>query len=155
MGLRLHPNLFKQHPCSKISLTTFSSKSKISSSQGVATDGSSDPIISLAQALATAKEKVHEYFCDSFDTPKVMGVISELITTFNNVDQNANPNEVQELAQWVTRIVTILGLNGKVSPESCGIGWEGTDIPEPAKNFFIHSQRCVTPCVKPRNHKAK
>ncbi|KAJ1709610.1 cysteinyl-tRNA synthetase [Aspergillus flavus] len=104
--------------------------------QGVATDGSSDPIISLAQALATAKEKVHEYFCDSFDTPKVMGVISELITTFNNVDQNANPNEVQELAQWVTRIVTILGLNGKVSPESCGIGWEGTDIPEPAKQFL-------------------
>ncbi|RAQ41627.1 inosine/uridine-preferring nucleoside hydrolase [Aspergillus flavus] len=104
--------------------------------QGVATDGSSDPIISLAQALATAKEKVHEYFCDSLDTPKVMGVISELITTFNNVDQNANPNEVQELAQWVTRIVTILGLNGKVSPESCGIGWEGTDIPEPAKQFL-------------------
>ncbi|QMW29019.1 hypothetical protein G4B84_004354 [Aspergillus flavus NRRL3357] len=61
--------------------------------QGVATDGSSDPIISLAQALATAKEKVHEYFCDSFDTPKVMGVISELITTFNNVDQNANPTK--------------------------------------------------------------
>lgn len=29
MGLRLHPNLFKQHPRSKISLTTFSSKSKI------------------------------------------------------------------------------------------------------------------------------
>ncbi|KAE8139113.1 cysteinyl-tRNA synthetase [Aspergillus pseudotamarii] len=135
-GVEITPELIQTASVWEDKLNNFFVKVKDPSGPGATTDITSDPNISLAQALATTKAKAHQYFCDSFDTPKVMRVISELVSTFNNVDQNANLNEVQDLAQWVTRIVTILGLNGKVSPESCGIGWEGTDIPEPAKPFL-------------------
>ncbi|KAL4953322.1 tRNA synthetases class I (C) catalytic domain-containing protein [Aspergillus filifer] len=37
----------------------------------------------LSKALQAAKDNVHEYFCDPFNTPKVMTAISDLVSVFN------------------------------------------------------------------------
>lgn len=48
----------------------------------------SSPTRFPADGLKTAQEKVHEHLCDSFDTPGAMGVISELVSTFNSLDRS-------------------------------------------------------------------
>lgn len=65
-----------------------------------------------------------------------MTAISDLVSVFNTQDNRyLDPAVVDSAARWVTRIVTILGLNGTASPDSAGIGWEGIDVPEAAKPF--------------------
>ncbi|KAL4790736.1 tRNA synthetases class I (C) catalytic domain-containing protein [Aspergillus venezuelensis] len=84
-----------------------------------------------------AKDNVHEYLCDSFNTPKVMTAISDLASVFNTQDiMSLNPTAVYAVAIWITRIVTILGLNGAVSPDDAGIGWEDSNVPDAAKPFL-------------------
>jgi cysteinyl-tRNA synthetase len=91
----------------------------------------------IADILKTAQAKVYELLCDSFDTPGVMSVISELVSTFNSLDRSTlDPLEVDNLARWITSIVNMLGLNGAASPDSLEIGWQGIDVPEPAKRFL-------------------
>ncbi|RAH65439.1 cysteine--tRNA ligase [Aspergillus aculeatinus CBS 121060] len=103
--------------------------------QTSATDAASTE--TLTQALKSTQDKVDEHFCDSFDTPRVMAAISELITTFNSLDiQTLEPQAIESTAKWVTRIVTIFGLNGATPVDKCEIGWEGTDVPEVAKQYL-------------------
>ncbi|KAB8208125.1 hypothetical protein BDV34DRAFT_222947 [Aspergillus parasiticus] len=64
-----------------------------------------------------------------------MSAISELVSTFNDSGQSVSAKQMEDLGQWITQIVNILGLNGTASPEGTEIGWRGTDIPEPAKPF--------------------
>jgi cysteinyl-tRNA synthetase len=91
----------------------------------------------ISEALKIAQQKVDEYLCDSFDTPGAMGVISELVSSFNSAEKSSLvPEEVHELARWITSIVNIFGLNGTASPDSPEIGWEGFDIPEASKRFI-------------------
>ncbi|KAL4965141.1 tRNA synthetases class I (C) catalytic domain-containing protein, partial [Aspergillus stella-maris] len=91
-------------------------------------------IVFLLGALQIAMDNVHEYLSDSFNTPKVMTAISDLVSVFNTQDiLSLNPTAVDAVAIWINRIVTILGLNGTASPDDAGIGWEGTNIPDAAK----------------------
>ncbi|KAL4922577.1 tRNA synthetases class I (C) catalytic domain-containing protein [Aspergillus aurantiobrunneus] len=90
-----------------------------------------------AKDVFVARDNVHEYFCDSFNTPRVMGAISDLVSVFNSQDiRTLDPTVAGAVARWVTRIVTILGLNGTSSPDSASIGWEGIDVPDAAKPFL-------------------
>lgn len=91
----------------------------------------------LSKALDMARENIHEYFCDSFNTPKVMGAISDLISEFNTQSlQTLDSKVVDATARWLTQIVTILGLNGTTFPDSTTIGWQGIDVPDAAKAFL-------------------
>jgi cysteinyl-tRNA synthetase len=90
----------------------------------------------LLSALGKARADVDTALCDSFNTPAVMRILSDLVTQSNSVDRLSNQT-VFSLAQWVTRIVTIFGLNpeGDLSnPDR--IGWSGLDIPAPAKPYI-------------------
>jgi cysteinyl-tRNA synthetase len=90
----------------------------------------------LKTVLAEAKEKVDKALCDSFDTPKAMAAISSLITTFNNTDRSTtSPEDVHDVALYVTKMVNIFGLNGKGATEPEQIGWDGIDIPDSAKPY--------------------
>ncbi|KAK4215716.1 tRNA synthetases class I (C) catalytic domain-containing protein [Rhypophila decipiens] len=87
-------------------------------------------------ALDKAKADVDIALCDSFNTSAVMRILSDLVIEFNSVAGTLSDETVILLARWVTRMVTILGLDheGDLSnPDR--IGWSGLEIPAPAKPY--------------------
>ncbi|KAF2760585.1 hypothetical protein EJ05DRAFT_484297 [Pseudovirgaria hyperparasitica] len=95
----------------------------------------------LIDALDKAKSNVDAALCDSFNTPAVMKILSDLITQTNSAEQLSNKTVIL-LARWITRIVTIFGLDpeGDLS-NSERIGWSGLDIPAPAKPYIYPASR--------------
>ncbi|RDW82331.1 hypothetical protein BP6252_03443 [Coleophoma cylindrospora] len=90
----------------------------------------------LSIALEKAKKETDDALCDSFNTPLVMQAISNLVTEANSAisnDSTVDTASVLSIAQWITRIITIFGLNGNASPNTTTIGWEGVSIPIPAQ----------------------
>jgi cysteinyl-tRNA synthetase len=105
------------------------------SSNNTANDQPS-PSTPLSAALEKAKKETDAALCDSFNTPLVMQSISNLVTEANSAisnDPNTDTTSLLSIAQWITRIVTIFGLNGSASPNTTTIGWEGVSIPTPAQ----------------------
>ncbi|KAK5155718.1 hypothetical protein LTR04_005763, partial [Oleoguttula sp. CCFEE 6159] len=95
----------------------------------------------LAEALTTAEAEVFEALCDSFDTPSVMRIISQLISTYNSADKTTVSDEdVLTVARWITKMVNTFGLDSHPSQED-RIGWSGIDIPEIAKPFVYPISR--------------
>ncbi|KAL4917982.1 tRNA synthetases class I (C) catalytic domain-containing protein [Aspergillus aurantiobrunneus] len=91
----------------------------------------------LADALEAAKAAANEQLSDSFNTPGLMGTISELITKYNSADKSTlDPKDVEAVARWVTFMVNMLGLNGQTPVDSQEIGWSGIDVPEEAKPYL-------------------
>ncbi|KAL4925600.1 tRNA synthetases class I (C) catalytic domain-containing protein [Aspergillus undulatus] len=67
----------------------------------------------------------------------VMSAISDLVPVFNTQDNRTlEPTVVETVATWLTRIVTILALNGVTSPDDASIGCEGIDVPDAEKPFL-------------------
>jgi cysteinyl-tRNA synthetase len=93
---------------------------------------------SLRTAFEKAKTDIHIALCDSFNTPAAMEIISSLITQINSIRQtDLYPELALEIAQWITKLVTIFGLNGATSLRSITkIGWEGVEIPAPAQPYI-------------------
>jgi cysteinyl-tRNA synthetase len=90
----------------------------------------------LSTALEKAKLETDAALCDSFNTPLVMQSISNLVTEANSAisnDPNTDTTPLLSIAHWITRIITIFGLNGSASPNTTTIGWEGVSIPTPAQ----------------------
>ena len=87
----------------------------------------------LHSASDRAQEETHKALSDSFDTPRVMQVISELVSQYNSSKKaTLSAQPVLDIARWITRIIMIFGLDsGKhVEESTAGIGWSGLDIPE-------------------------
>ncbi|TAQ90993.1 hypothetical protein B7494_g725 [Chlorociboria aeruginascens] len=90
----------------------------------------------LSSALEKAKKETDAALCDSFNTPLVMQSISNLVTEANSAISNDPSTDIAlvlSIAHWITRIITIFGLNGNTSPNTTTIGWEGVAIPTPAQ----------------------
>ncbi|CAD6583331.1 MAG: hypothetical protein ASARMPREDX12_001236 [Alectoria sarmentosa] len=87
---------------------------------------------SLADALEEAKHGTDKALKDSFHTPKVMEVISKLISSYNS-EKEVSPSAALSIATWVTSMVNIFGLNGDARATSSTIGWTGVGVPEQAK----------------------
>ena len=103
--------------------------------------GSNQPSPShpLSIALERVQKETYAALCDSFNTPLVMQSISNLVTEANSTisaDSNTDTSPLLSIAHWITRIITIFGLNGNVSPNTTTIGWEGVSIPTPAQPFI-------------------
>ena len=64
---------------------------------------------------------------DSFDTPRAMRVISELIKEANiHIGTHKSDLDIKGLedaARWVTKMVGIFGLDSNASPPYNGLGW--------------------------------
>lgn len=93
---------------------------------------------STAMKIADAKGVLHEALSDSFDTRSAMQALSALVTDINTADQQRQLSDAVLLsaARWITKMVTIFGLNPGGNPEDeFAIGWGGIDIPEVAKPF--------------------
>ncbi|KUI66404.1 Cysteine--tRNA ligase [Cytospora mali] len=87
-------------------------------------------------ALEKAKQDVDTAFRDSFNTPAAMRTISELVTEFNSA-KAVSDEAVLTVARWVTRILTILGLDSKGDlNDTSRVAWSGVDIPSEAQPFI-------------------
>ncbi|KAK5126208.1 hypothetical protein LTR08_004779 [Meristemomyces frigidus] len=87
----------------------------------------------LDEALEEAETKFHAALCDSFDTPAAMRVLSDLITAYNSEKKVPNTTSLL-IAQWVTDMVVMFGLDPLYKPGQTG--WSGLDIPDRAKPFI-------------------
>lgn len=90
----------------------------------------------LLSALDKAKADVDTALCDSFNTSAVMRILSDLVTV-SNLAEAVSDQTVISLARWITRIVTIFGLDPEGDLGNLDrIGWSGLGIPAPAKPYI-------------------
>jgi cysteinyl-tRNA synthetase len=82
---------------------------------------------SLQKTLENAQEELKNALSDSFDTPKAMKVIYELIKDaniyINTHKASIDTKELEQVAKWVTKIVGIFGLDANARPPYEGLGW--------------------------------
>ena len=77
------------------------------------------------KSFDTADQNLHAALCDNFNTPAAMKVLTDLIGSTNKHMFQTKPLAVvKDIARWVTRIVTIFGLDsiGTLN-DSDRIGW--------------------------------
>jgi cysteinyl-tRNA synthetase len=94
--------------------------------------------------LETAEIELKNALSDSFDTPKAMRVIYELIRDaniyINTHKADIEVRELEKVARWVTKIVGILGLDANARPPYDGLGWAATPL-----NGAINPQEAIAP----------
>lgn len=87
-------------------------------------------------ALEKAKQEVDAAFSDSFNTPAAMRALSELVSEFNSA-ATVSDETTLVLARWITRILTILGLDAKGDlNDTSRVAWSGVGIPTEAEAFI-------------------
>lgn len=90
----------------------------------------------VQEATKKAEKEVDEAFRDSFNTPAAMRSISELVSDFN-VIKEVPDDATLDLARWITRILTILGLDAKGDLlDTSRVAWSGVEIPPEAQPFI-------------------
>ncbi|KAF9894014.1 hypothetical protein FE257_008986 [Aspergillus nanangensis] len=95
----------------------------------------------LLAALEKAKSDLHAGLCDSFNTPVAMRAISDLVSEFN-VSKGVSDETVLETARWITRMVTIFGLDAKGDLNDANrVGWSGLDLPASAQAYVYPVSR--------------
>lgn len=82
---------------------------------------------SLDAALTKAEAEVQTGLADSFDTPRAMRAIYELVKEaniyINTQKSSTDIKELEKVARWVTKIVGIFGLDANAQPPYTGLGW--------------------------------
>jgi cysteinyl-tRNA synthetase len=98
----------------------------------------------LQSALENAETELRNAISDSFDTPKAMRVIYELIRDaniyINTHKADIDVRELEKVARWVTKIVGILGLDANARPPYDGLGWAATPL-----NGDINHKEAIAP----------
>lgn len=97
----------------------------------------------MLEAQIQADKQTNEALCDSFNTPRAMRIISDLITKYNSLPRSSITDETAIIVgSFVTRMVRIFGLdsNDHASLDQA-IGWSGLDIPEAAKAFIYPASK--------------
>ncbi|PBP27795.1 hypothetical protein BUE80_DR001244 [Diplocarpon rosae] len=81
----------------------------------------------LAATLEKAQSEMKAALSDSFDTPRAMRIIAELIKEasihINTKKASADIKGLENAARWVTKIVGIFGLDSEATPPYVGLGW--------------------------------
>ena len=117
---------------------------------GVKNDTAGDD--ALLEAHVQSEKQLREALSDSFDTPRAMQVISDLISEYNSTNKSSLTDDTTLIvAHWVTRMVQIFGLD-KAPPKAGSIGWSGTDIPEASKDF-VYAASEIRDAVRNRANK--
>ncbi|KAJ1961936.1 cysteinyl-tRNA synthetase [Dipsacomyces acuminosporus] len=89
------------------------------------------PELELLDALKDAKSQVHNALLDSFDTPTAMRTLQDIIVRANVYLQrgraNIDPQIVEMVALYVTKIVRVFGLANEGSISAIGWGSSSAD----------------------------
>ena len=131
-GVEIRPGLMQQQSAWEDKVNNFFVRARDLSEKKHHIPGSGKPVAPLTDALEKAKTATDNALCDSFNTAQVLDAIETLISTINSTEA-PDPSLVLSAAKWVTKIVTIFGLNGSAAPDDDSIGWSGTDIPQVLK----------------------
>lgn len=90
----------------------------------------------VQEATTKAEKDVDSAFRDSFNTPAAMRAISDLVSEFNII-KDVPDDATLALARWITRILTILGLDAKGDlNDTSRVAWSGVEIPSEAQPFI-------------------
>lgn len=137
---------------SKINNFFFNTIDIMRASDGLTTESSSSHDETPAFAsLDKAKADLHEALCDSFDTPAAMRIIANFVSECNATQLSRAA--VLSASRWITRVVTIFGLNREGEDVVLGqngdndgsgqlqtsalhsqiIAWHGVEIPHAAQ----------------------
>jgi cysteinyl-tRNA synthetase len=141
-GVEITEDLVKQGKVWEEKVTNFFLKAvdmkrnEFSSTDSISSQSSSKE--TLVKILDKAKEDLNSALCDSFNTPNAMETLSSLITQVNSIRQTElDPVFTIEIAQWITKVITIFGLNGTTTVNGISkIGWEGVEIPSAAQPYI-------------------
>ncbi|KAF2437064.1 hypothetical protein EJ08DRAFT_644594 [Tothia fuscella] len=142
-GVEVTDELVKAGLAWEDKVQNFMLKAKDLDMSAIVTNGSSETNTehkndTLREKLTQAQKTMDEALCDSFNTPVAMRTISDLISEYNSLPPaNLNRETVLDTARWVTKIVTIFGLDGIADPnDTSRIGWTGVEIPSPAQPYI-------------------
>ncbi|CZT03916.1 probable cysteinyl-tRNA synthetase [Rhynchosporium agropyri] len=84
----------------------------------------------FAPNVEKAQSDMKSALSDSFDTPRAMRIISELVKDVNiHIGTHKSDIDIKGLedaARWVTKMVGIFGLDSNASPPYNGLGWVNT-----------------------------
>ena len=146
-GIELGEELFKTATAWEGRMNSFFFRCKdvaenpafIEALSGETTDDTISKNQKLLDALESAKANLDAALCDSFNTPLAMRVLSDLVTETNLLGL-AN-NTLLSTARWITRIVTIFGLDPKGDLNTERIGWSGIDIPSVAQPYIYPASK--------------
>lgn len=130
-GVEISPDMRAQADGWETSINNFFTnvKSLISEAAGrePVASLSLDDSASLDAVLEKADKEVMLGLQDSFDTPRAMRAIYELVKEaniyINTHKAAADVKELEKVARWVTKIVDIFGLDANASPPYSGLGW--------------------------------
>jgi cysteinyl-tRNA synthetase len=116
----------------------------------IAEKGSSDALKSLSiqdglqASLDKAQKDMEAALSDSFDTPRAMRVLSELIKEVNihisSRRADADIRGIEAAARWVTKMVGIFGLDANAKASYNGLGWANS-----AANSNLSPKETVAP----------
>lgn len=135
-GVEIKPGLLQQQSAWEDKLNNFFVNAKDMAESKSQAESNGTGSNSLDGALEKAQKATHDALCDSFNTAQALEAIDNLITTANSADA-LERSSVIKAARWVTKMVTIFGLNGDASPDDDAIGWSGIDIPEAFKPVVL------------------
>ncbi|OBT96543.2 hypothetical protein VE01_05282 [Pseudogymnoascus verrucosus] len=111
----------------------------------------------LDSALEKAQSEMQAALADSFDTPKAMRLIYEVVKEaniyVNTHKASVDVREVEKVARWVTKMVGIFGLDANASPPYDGLGWATSasdKITNPTEAIVPYSSvyNCVVSAIK-------
>lgn len=90
----------------------------------------SNPKNDLEKDLTKAQKELELALTESFDTPRAMRVLNDLVKTANihitDTTVRTNIQGLKLIARWVTKIVGIFGLDANASAPYDGLGWTNT-----------------------------
>lgn len=101
----------------------------------------------LTETLEKAQSEMNAALSDSFDTPRAMRVLYELIKEAN-IHINAHKSDadikgLEDAARWVTKMVGIFGLDSNATAPYDGLGWVSSSV-----NGNFSPKEAVAPYAK-------
>lgn len=146
-GVEISPDMRTQAEGWETSVNNFFTnvKSLLADASGTAPDVKTLTLedSSLPRSLESAKEELRSALEDSFDTPRAMRVIYDLIKEsniyINTHKSNVDVQELKRVARWVTQIVGIFGLDANAKAPYDGLGWAT------ASGLIAHPKEAVQP----------
>ncbi len=102
---------------------------------------------SLQGTLEKSQSEMRSALSDSFDTPRAMRALSELVKEANihiiTHKSDMDITGLEAITRWITKMVGIFGLDANASPPYEGLGWASS-----ASNASLSPKDAVKPYVK-------
>ncbi|KUJ17832.1 uncharacterized protein LY89DRAFT_684758 [Mollisia scopiformis] len=152
-GVEISPDMRKQAEGWETTINNFFTNTKSlimqskSAEEGLKTLSINGKSGGLHETLEKAQSEMQSALTDSFDTPRAMRILAEIVRDANKHDSEPGSatdiTGLKSIARWITKMVGIFGLDANASPPYEGLGWTNT-----ASNAHLSTKEIVEPYVK-------